>query len=175
MLVFPSSSPFYRCLSSLLPSCCSVVWADVCPGCWMKTSTSSPSLSSLVMCMLLQLTSSLCYDFYKKNLLCFTSIVINSQHPTIYLILISLVRALVYLALCSHVFSSSFWTTLISNCYAHHVAWSFSNRNCSNNTHVPSHISACHLWVDTCQDISVKRLTACHYTHTPQSQPWRAN
>lgn len=58
-LSFASSSPFYRCLSSLLPSCCSVVWADVCPGCWMKTSTSSPSLSSLVMCMLLQLTSSL--------------------------------------------------------------------------------------------------------------------
>lgn len=58
-VVFPSSSPFYHCLSSLLPSCCSVVWADVCPGCWMKTSSSSPSLSSLVMCMLLQLTSSL--------------------------------------------------------------------------------------------------------------------
>lgn len=50
--------PFYGCLSSFLPSRCSVHGADVCPGCWMKTSTSSPSLNSLVMCMLLQLTSS---------------------------------------------------------------------------------------------------------------------
>lgn len=44
---------------SLLPSRCSVAGAGVCPGCWTKTSTSSPSLNSLVMCMLLQLTSSL--------------------------------------------------------------------------------------------------------------------
>lgn len=58
-LCFHPPLPFYHFLSSLLPSRCSVVWADVCPGCWMKTSTSSPSLNSLVMCMLLQLTSSL--------------------------------------------------------------------------------------------------------------------
>lgn len=48
---------FYCCLSSFLPFRCSVHGTDVCPGCWMKTSTSSPSLNSLVMCMLLQLTS----------------------------------------------------------------------------------------------------------------------
>lgn len=59
--LFSSTFTFYCCLSSFLPSCCSVVAADVCPGCWMKTSTSSPSLSSLVMCMLLQLTSSLSF------------------------------------------------------------------------------------------------------------------
>lgn len=57
LLVFPPL--FHCCLSSFLPSRCSVHGADVCPGCWMKTSTSSPSLNSLVMCMLLQLTSSL--------------------------------------------------------------------------------------------------------------------
>lgn len=54
------STPF-SLLSLFFPalSRCSVHGADACPGCWMKTSTSSPSLNSLVMCMLLQLTSSL--------------------------------------------------------------------------------------------------------------------
>lgn len=93
ILVFPSSSPFYRCLSSLLPSRCSVVWADVCPGCWTRTSTSSPSLNSLVMCMLLQLTSSLSIFlwFLHRH---------NSQHPPTHTFSISLVREVA--SLCCH-------------------------------------------------------------------------
>lgn len=155
-LCFHSSSPFYHFLSFLLPSCCSVVWADICPGCWMKTSTSNPSLSSLVMCMLLQLTSSsYCLFCFFPPLSTAIDITYLLEHQFTFFLLPCVTFSF------SHTFEVLGFIIVTLPIQLE----LFPNINCIYNLNSISISSAWHLWV-WC--LSVYFSNACHHIHGNQ-------